>query len=315
MDPVTGAALIGGGAQILTGLLGRKKTDNAYNIALQEQSALRHEKASFDQKMALAKQHGLHPLAVLGAPMTTITPAIMPDPQSDFSSVGSGIERIAQSFVKPPESGEPAAPSLNQSRLEEATLRRAEADASYSEWRALQSQWDAEDRARSPGRVGLPPAAVVSNDGAVLRHLAAAQAGVSPSVFSGSGVKLEQSVTPPHPSLLGHSLGADQGFQRMVDNDGRLFSMPNPNVYQPDIEQFGTFHYLSNKYGVDRAMTIMAALEQAPLVGGGVLTAGAAAAAAYKYFAKQRQDAFAKRTTRRSWSRSGPARFTGPRNE
>lgn len=307
MEPTTTAALISGGAQILGGLLGRKKTDNAYNIALQEQSALRHEKASFDQKMELAKTHGLHPLAVLGAPMTTIAPAILPDHPADYSSVGAGVERIAQAAVQPPQGEAPQpSPTANQTRLEEATLRRVEADADAAQWRALLTQFDAEDRARSAGRVGLPPAAVVSNDAGTLRSLAASQAGVSPRMFSGGGVELEQKVTPPHPSILGHSLGADQGFQRMVDKDGHLFSMPNPNVYQPDIEQFGTFHYLSNKYGVDKAMSIMAALEQAPLAGGVLGTAGAAGYAAYKYFAKQREEALKRRMNPRVYIQPRP---------
>lgn len=287
-------ALLSGAGSILGGLgIGSKKPDPAFQIALQEQSALRHEKNSFDQKMALAKTHGLHPLSVLGVPMNTITPSISTgSPGVDFSAIGSGAERIAQTFVKPPEAEQPAE-DLNAKRLVDAQVRTAEANASRTEWDALRSQWTTQDLLR--GQPGNPPAVRVSNDAASIRTLAAAQAGVHPSTFGGAGVDLEQKVTPPHPSILGHSLGVDQSLQRMVDKDGHLYSMPNPNVYQPDIEQFGTFHYLSNKYGVDKAMNIMAALEQAPLVGGLLGTAGAGAYAAYRYFGRQRQAAELKR--------------------
>lgn len=318
--PVLGPILSGAGA-IFGGLgVGKKSPDNAYNIALQEQSSLRHEKDSFNQKMELAKQHGLHPLSVLGVPTSTFSPAILSDSSgsADLGAIGYGANQISSAFVKPPEGQQPQAPTSEEERITQANLRIAEANANRAEWEALHSQWRTEDMLR--GQPGNPPGVRVSNDVAVTRSLAAAQAGVSPGMFSGGGVQLEQKVTPPHPSLLGHSMGADQSFQRMVDKDGKLFSMPNPNVYQPDIEQFGTFHYLSNKYGVDKAMNIMAVLEQAPLAGGLFGTAAAGGYAAYKYFAKQRADALARRMNPRVIITDKPKAYkpswrAGSRNE
>lgn len=319
MDPVTMAAIgtaAGGVGQLLGGLgIGKKKTDNAYNIALQEQSSLRHERDSFNQKMALAKEHGLHPLSVLGVPSSNFSPAIMSDSGgTDFSAIGSGLERMAQTAVEPPSSA-PSTPSANQQRLEDATIRQREADAKFSEWRALEAEWDAQDRARGVGRVGLPPAAVRSNDGGTTLGLAAAQAGVSPAVLGASGVFLKQDVLPPHPTNLGHGLGTDQGFTRVVDSNGNLISVPNSNLLSMDVEEPGTFYYLSNKYGIDKALKIMGVLEQAPVALGAIGSAGYAGAKVYKYFADQRRDALNRARSNRANQKWRGRGSVGSRNE
>jgi hypothetical protein len=291
-------AAIGGLASGLGKLFGSKgksaPAQPSLDVQLATQSAhgIEHERKAFDQKMTLAKQHGLHPLSVLGVPMSTFSPAITGSSGGgsdvDYSSLGDGVSQIAKSFVKPPDEATPEV-NPNVKRLEDANVRIAEANAKRSEWEALRSEWTAADLLR--GQAGAPPAVRMSNDASVTRSLAAAQAGVSPALFGPAGVDVKQQITPPHPSLLGHSLGADQSFQRMVDKDGHLYSTPNPNVYNPDIENFGTFHYLSNKYGTDKALNVMAALEQAPLVGGVFSALGAAGYGAYRYFGNQRREA------------------------
>lgn len=244
--------------------------------------------SQFNLKMNLAKQHGLHPLSVLGVPFSGGSmPAVVSggDSGPDYSDLGNAVANVSRSFVKPPEES----PDPYAERMAQASVRMAEANANRAEWEALRSQWNAQDIIR--GQPGNPPAVHTSNDVVGTRALAAAQAGVSPGMFSGGTVNLEQSVTPPHPRILGHAAGADQSFQRMVDKDGFLYSTPNPNVYNPDIEHFGTFHFLSNRYGADKALNIMAALEQAPVAGGILGALGAGAYAVKRYFGQQRIDA------------------------
>lgn len=319
MDPVTIGAIgsaLGGAGSILSGLgFGSKKTDQAYNIALQEQSSLRAQKDSFNQKMELAKQHGLHKLSVLGVPMNTFAPALMPESSSgiDFASIGAGASQIANSMVKPPEPKEPE-PDLQLNRQNEAQTRILEAQAKKAEWDALMTQWRAEDLLN--GQPGNPPGVRLSNDAQVVGSLAARQAGVNPQgIFTPPSVKVEQQIDPPHPKIMGHSLGAGQSFQRMVDSDGHLYSAPNPNIYQPEINDYGTFHYLSNKYGVNKALEIMAALEQAPVAGGILGAIGYAGKKVYDYFGKQRADALKNRRHTPSWGKPAPRRSFGRGND
>lgn len=309
MDPATIAAVAGGAGQLLSGLGFGSKTVKGPNLQEQSLAALGHERDSFNQKMQLAKQHGIHPLSVLGVPMATFTPAVTPDYQTggaDFSAIGSGIERISKSFVKPPEAPEPQ-PDPAALRIQDAQVRIAEAQAKKMEWDALGAQWRTEDLLR--GAPGRPPALRMSNDAASLLPLAAAQAGVSPGMLRGNGVTMEQKISPPHPSLLGHSLGANQSFGRMVDSDGQLYSSPNPDVFQPDIEQYGTFHTLANRFGVHKALQIMAGLEQAPVVGGVLGALGAGAYGLYRYFGKQREEALRKRMHPRVIIRDKPSPY------
>ena len=65
MDPLTGAALITGGASLLGGLIGRKsaKSTNRMNYMLQKEFAQK----GIQWKVADAKAAGIHPLAALGA--------------------------------------------------------------------------------------------------------------------------------------------------------------------------------------------------------------------------------------------------------
>lgn len=304
VDPVTVTAIgsaLGGAGQLIGGLTGGGKGYVQPGIWEQYNANLHHEQNLFRQKMALAQQHGLHPLTVLGVNASNFSPVIS-GPQgsgggADYAAVGAGINNITRSFVKPPEE---VKDPVTQ-RLEAANVRIAEANAKRAEWEALQSEFSTANMTSShllAGQPGNPPGVRTSNDATVTGALAAAQAGVPSSVLNSGGVNIKQDVTPPHPSILGHSLAADQSFQRLVDSSGKLYSTPNPNVFQPDIENYGTFHTLSNIYGVEKALMIMGALEQAPLAGGAALGIGALGTAAYRYFANQRKNAFAERERR-----------------
>jgi len=314
MEPATIAALAQGAGSLLSGLGFGKSKSSAPGLQEQSAAALGHERDSFNQKMALAKQHGIHPLSVLGVPSTTFSPAIVAASgnDTDYSAIGSGIERIAQSQVKPPEA-KPNEPDPAQVRMQDAQLRTAEANAKRSEWEALAAEWRASDLLR--GQPGNPPALRTSNDSASLQQLAAAQAGVKPSLFTGGKVDLKQDILPPHPSLLGHGLGADQSFIRGVDQHGKFYSVLNPNLIQADFEDGATITALSKIYGPERAIEIAAVLEQAGPIAGGLGAVGAAGKLAYDYFSKQRADALAKRRYQPNWNSRGRGARGGSRNE
>lgn len=311
MEPAVTASLISGGAQILGGVLGGgKKPDIAGQIAAQEASTMRMNQAQFDQKMQLAKQHGLHPLSVLGVPIQGFTPTLINDSGGgpDYGAIAQGASTIARGFVKPPED---PGPSLAEQSIQDANVRLAEAQAKRAEWDALRAQWTTEDLLR--GQPGNPPGVRTSNDASVTQSLAAAQAGVSPEVFKGSGTELKQQVLPPHPVKMGHGLGTDQTWITGMDQKGKPFSALNPNLIQADFEDGATITALSKIYGPERAIEIMAVLEQAGPIAGIGAGIGALGKLAYDYFARQRKEAFERRTTRPSFSRRGPLRWRGPR--
>lgn len=283
-------------------------------LATQSAHGIAHEEKAFNQKMALAKQHGLHPLSVLGVPMSTFAPAVTSGAgggsETDWSGVGDGISQAAKAFVKPPEAA--AAPELDplmqlhETRMRDAQVRTAEAQAKKLEWEAQIAEQNA-SRILT-GQPGNPPAVRISNDVSATGRLAAAQAGVSPAALNGSGVTLKQEITPPHPSILGHGLGADQSFQRMVDSTGNFYSMVNPNAFSLDFEQPGTFNYLANKYGAERAMNYMALIEQFGPIAGGAAALGSGAAGAYVWHQNRKDQAREDRLNSRTRWRMPPSR-------
>lgn len=270
-------SIASGAGNLLSGIFGSKKKEGP-SLAEQSAAGLLHERQSFDQKMALAKEHGLHPLSVLGVPVSTFSPAISSPVASgpDFSAIGSGVEQIAKSFVKPPEAA-PAVVDANQERLNNANVRIAEARANKEEWEALRSQWVTQDLLR--GQPGNPPAVRSSNDGTVTTRLAAEQAGVSPSLFD-KHVEVKQSVLPPHDSFLGTAMGVDQSWKRGIDQRGRFFSILNNDLFNADFEEGATINALAKYFGPERAIEIAAVLEQAGVIGG----VGAGGYAGYKLY-------------------------------
>lgn len=276
--PVVQAALVSGGAQILGGLLGGSAPKGP---SLQEQSlaTLGHERDSFNQKMKLAKDHGLHPLSVLGVPTANFSPAVsFGDSGRDYGSVLSGAATIGKSLVNPETKPEETDPL--QARLIEANVRTAEANAKRAEWEALGSEFRVADMAAPQlltGQPGSPPGIRRSNDVVQSELLAAEQAGISPEFFRGNTdplVKLEQKVAPPHPRNLGHAAGTDQAWQSVMDKNGNPVSVVRNDAVNADIEKGATFQALAGVFGVERAMQITAVMENEGLIMGGALAAG-----------------------------------------
>lgn len=289
--------------------------------SMQEQSAatLGHERDSLNQsfnlKMDLAKQHGLHPLTVLGVPTGSFTPAVNVGGSSgpDYAQLGYGANQIARSFVKPPEE---VADPLDL-RAKEANVRLLEAQAKRAEWDALYSEFKTADYAAPQlltGQPGNPPGARISNDAVEMAGIAAAQSGLPPSLFMNGGtspLSMKQEVLPPHPSKLGHGAATDQAHITVMGADGKPASLLNQNAIQAEFNDGATMTLLTRMFGVDRAVEIMAAMEQKGLIGGTLFAAAGAGKMIYDKLAQQRRDALANRKYSPNWKPSLRGRGRG----
>lgn len=310
---LSGFGFGGGGNKVDEGAIrglndinGRHQKDMEFILRQQE----------FNQKMDLAKQHGLHPLSVLGVPMgggSVVTHTVPEDNRfPDFAQIGYGASQIAGSFVKPP----PEDPMVGEMR--ELELRRLRAETSRAEWEALGTEFRVADMAAPKllmGQPGNPPGARTSNDATILRDLAAAQSGISPSLIAGSGapISMKQEILPPHPRNLGYAAGTDQALVSTMDPTGKPGTVLNQNAFQAEFNDGATMTLLVKHFGVDRAVEIMSALEQSGVVGGMALGAVGAAKLWYDRMAKQRADALSRRRYTPQWrGRGGRA---GSRNE
>jgi len=258
-----------GAVRGLNDINGRHQKDMEYILRQQE----------FNQKMALAKEHGLHPLTVLGVNVggSSITPAIVAsggqDTGPDFEKIGYGANQVMRSFVKP-EAAEVAEPDPMAARILDANVRTAEANAQRAEWDALRSQFTAEDMARANlmGQPGSPPGVRTSNDVTGMYGLVASQSGIPASYLTGqrdAPVKVEQTVAPPHPRNLGHTAATDQAWQTIMDKNGKPTSVVRSEAVQADIEKGATFQWAAKMFGVENALKITAIMENENLLIGG----------------------------------------------
>lgn len=277
MDIGAIGSLLGGAGNLLGGIFGKKQSapDPAYQMAIQRQN----EKQAFDQKMAMAKEHGIHPLAMLGV-NTAVTSPSFHQGGYDFSKIGYGANQMASAFVRP-ETAERGVASEQapapvedaiegqKRRLVDANLRRAEADANLAEiqvYKALEGL---------RGQPGRPPGAVVSNDVTGMRAQAAAQAGIPLSYFSGKDapIKIEQDILPPHPGRQGFAAGTQQTWLNLQDEHGQT-QVIHPNAIQAEVDKGATLNALARYFGMERAMQITAILENENLILGTGVAAG-----------------------------------------
>lgn len=301
MTPIEIGGLMSGAGSLLSGLGIGSKASKGPSPAEQAAATLGYERDSFNQKMKLAEDHGIHKLSMLGVPMGSFTPAfhVGSDSGPDFAAIGHGANQIARSLVKPPESETDQAAD----RLLDANIRIAEANAKRAEWAALGEEWRVADMAAPAlinGQPGNPPGARVSNDVVQMSALAGAQSGLDPAIFAGgsSPIKMEQSVLPPHPLKLGHGAATDQAHVTVMGADGKPASMLNQNVVNAEFEQGATMTVLTRMFGLERATEIMAVLEQKGLLGAAALGVGALGKFFYDRMGKQRTDAFKQRDSR-----------------
>lgn len=315
-----GSAL-GGVGQFLSGAgIGKKGIDYGYQNALK----LNFERDSFNQKMNLAEQHGLHPLAMLGVPMSSGPAYHVGDSGPDFARMGAGLQQIASAagrvepkkdesaygyYVDAQRQGPPAPPAapvvdplLERQRL--AQVRRAEAEASMSELLLAE---------RARGAAGSPPGARVSSDVSAMQAHVAQQSGVPLSFLTGGStrdggpIKVEQNVAPPHPSQPGVAAGADQLWVRGMDRNGKPVYLLRQDVVNADTDMGATLNYLAGEYGMERALQITAMLEQAPTALAMLGGAGYGALKLGRYLLTR----YGARGGRYTFSKRGPGRIEG----
>lgn len=289
MEPATIASLAGGAGQLLSGLgFGSKKAPAQPTIWEQYNANLWHEQNLFNTKMELAKQHGIHPLSVLGVNTSNYSPVLTTGGQDagvDFNAMGQGASQIARTFVKPPEE----APDPMAARIMEANVRTAEANAKRAEWEALRSEFAAADTAAPQllmGQPGSPPGVRTSNDVVQMQGLVAEQSGIPRNYLAGQTeppVTVNQKVAPPHPTRPGFAAAADQGNQVIFDKNGKPVELVRNEAVQADIEKGATFQALAQIFGIERALQITAVMENEGLLMGGVVAAGYGAKTLYEY--------------------------------
>lgn len=233
----------------------------------------------FRAKQNMAKEHGLHPLTVLGVPFQSSGMPVVSGSDSgpDFAAIGDGIGNIGRSLVKPPENKDQ--PDPMQQRLINAQVRLAEANAKRAEWEALRSEFAAADSTSShllQGQPGNPPGVRVSNDVAQMQGLVAEQSGIPRGLISGATapIEIKQTVAPPHPRNVGYTAATDQGWQRLQDRDGSQVSVVRQDAVQSDIEKGATFQWLAKHFGIDKALLITGIMENEHLLMGTAAAGG-----------------------------------------
>lgn len=232
----------------------------------------------FNLKMKLAKNHGIHPLSVLGVPSpgAGFSPILSyggTDTGPDFSAIGYGANQIAKSFVDPPAPVEDRQhEDPRQARLIDAQVRLAEARAGEAEVSQIMAMNNL------LGQPGNPPGVRASNDVNAASLDVARMSGLPLSYFSAGAaspsVEVKQQVAPPHPSKTGHAAATDQHWLTVRDQSGRDVSVVNPQAINADLEKGATYTALAKIFGAERAMQITAVMENEGLLMGGAVAAG-----------------------------------------
>lgn len=93
MDPLIGSALVSGGASLLGGLFGRKKSEPKPDY----EGQLKYIPREIQAKVQGAKAAGLHPLAAIG--MSTSQAPVIPGQTSTGSIVGDAIQAGAGGYA------------------------------------------------------------------------------------------------------------------------------------------------------------------------------------------------------------------------
>lgn len=260
---------------------------------LTHQAQLRLERESFGQKMQLAKDHGLHPLTVLGVPMGS-APMVGASSHEYQPSPGSGISAG--------DAGRHQAPSAFDERMMAYNERIASANARSAEARAGQEELQLKrDSTTAVGRPGM-----VSNDQVKIQSKLS---GVPESRIkygsSGSGdtalinIKPDQ-VTASSPGNPGMAAGVPPGFRKVATPDGKTLIVPDQSVIQTEIDEGALYNSLVN-HGVSPGAALdIVGLKDVILTGlAGTFGLGAWAWKARK--AKQAADIARRQQARRRW--------------
>lgn len=241
--------------------------------ALTAQSQLDLERASFSQKMQMAREQGLHPLTVLGVPMSS-APMVGAASHEYQASPGSGVSLgdVGRHEPAPLSDAEKRMMEYNE-RIASANARDAEATAARNELQLMR------DSSVSVGRPGS-----VSNDVQVLRQSALSGVPASRIKFGGGShgtsdtalISIEpDKVTASSPDNPGLTAGVKPSLMRVIGDDGRSFKVADPSVLQTEIDDGALYNSLVN-HGVSPAAAMdFVAYKDMALTALGVLGAGA----------------------------------------
>lgn len=250
------------------------------------------ERASFNQKLELAKQHGIHPLSVLGVPMATTTVgASAHESNSPISISGGDVGRNRDPEL-----------TAHDERMMEYNERLASANARAAESRAISDELEARQRAQvllgqqvGPGRV--------SNDQLVTQSRLS---GVAVKDISGpqSVIKINPSeVVATRPGDPSMEAGVPASLQEVLLPGDKRFIVPSQKNMQVDMEGGEMIATLMNYGGLplDAAIATTALL---PVVGPAVAGLGYAAHRGFRAWkiAKEAQR-LAKIANRKSWKK------------
>lgn len=255
--------------------------------AVLNRMALNQEADSFRQKMALAREHGLHPLAVLGAPMSA---PIVSAPNLS-GSYGHAAGDFGGAFSS--DTAKPAQPSPEDNQLfaielerQKQALRQDKANADMADYQAMQA------RAVLQGQAGAPPVARRSNDQvetqSKLTGIPASQIRMGGSKdFAGSGDTTLIEIKPDEvfatrPGQPGIVAGMTPTIRELMTPEGRVVKTVDQKAIQTEVDDGAFLHALINSgVPLDAALAIVGFL---PVVGPAVAGAGYMAHRSYRAY-------------------------------
>lgn len=188
------------------------------------QLMIQQERASFNQKMELAKQHGIHPLSVLGVPMSSTV-------------VGAGVHESNQPVAGTLDFRKHETPELTQYEkdMQEYNLRIADANARAAESRAVSDEVEARQRASVLLGTQVGPHKISNDQVATQSRLS----GVPVADISGgqSVIRIKPSETiatsPGNPST---TAAISPSLDRILMESGAIYKVPSQDKLQVDME-------------------------------------------------------------------------------
>lgn len=254
------------------------------------QLTLAMERASFNQKMQLAKEHGLHPLSVLGVPMSS-------------SVVGATSHESNQPVAGTVDFSKHQTPEVSEhdKRMMEYNERIADANARAAESRAVSDELEARQRASVllGQQVGSNR---ISNDQIATQSKLS---GVPYKSIEGSNpiIRIKPAETtataPGNPNV---TAAISPALDRVLI-DGKPYYIPSQEKMQVDMEGGELIATLMNYGGLplDAAIATTALL---PIVGPAVAGLGYAAHRGYRAYRIGKEAArIAKMASRKSWKK------------
>lgn len=210
------------------------------------QLMLNAERQSFNQKMALAHEHGIHPLSVLGVPMSSTTVGAS---SHDYqASPGAGVSLDA---------GKHQTPELSEhdKAMMEYNERIASANARAAESRAVSDEVEARQRASVLLGQQVGPHRLSNDQIATQSKLSR----VPESAIQGpdSIIRIKPSeVTAHSPGDPSVTAAISPALDRAIMKDGSIYNVPNKDQFQVELDSGEMILTLMNEFGQDLGTSI-----------------------------------------------------------